>query len=138
MSIAFTSPSGTKQLNPSLTILRDLVLRGDESYWCVGSGDGSLEANLECGTATLSLILKEPYGFLLQFGMYDSTDDFVSINSSDFSSTVEASLGGNPWVVPANFFVSREKAWEAVEEFCSSGKMSKSLAWGRLAEQQWE
>lgn len=94
--------------------------------------------NLDRRHSPLSLILKEPYGFLLLYGMYDSTDDFVSISSTDFSTTVEASVGGNPWVVPTGFFVSRQKAWEAVEEFCRSGQMSKSLTWGRLAEQQWD
>jgi hypothetical protein len=113
-------------------------LHGDAKYWCVGSGDGSLEAKVGSGIVALSLVLKEPYGFLLQYGMYDSTDDFVSITSTDFSTTVQASLGGNPWVVPTGFFVSREKAWEAIEDFCQSGQMSKSLTWGRLADQQWD
>lgn len=113
-------------------------LHSNERFWCVGSCDGSLEAKVGSETVTLSLVLKEPYGFLLQYGVYDSTDDFVSISCTDFSTTVEASLDGNPWVVPTGFFVSRQKAWEAVEEFCLSGQMSKSLKWGRLAEQQWD
>jgi hypothetical protein len=138
MKITFRTPSGQEQFDPALAMLRDRVLNGDEDYWCVGSGDGSLEATLESGTAVLSLVLKEPYGFLLRYGTYDSTDDFVSLCFTDFSTTVEASLGGNPWIVPAGFFVSREKAWEAVVDFCRSGHMSRSITWGRLDEQRWD
>mgnify|MGYP002625507595 FL=1 len=119
-------------------LLRSLVLQGDESYWCGGSGEGSFEAEIESETAMLSLLLKEPYGFLLQYGTYESTDDFVAISSTDYSTTIEASIGGNPWVVPTAFFVSREQAYHAVEEFCRTGQMSKSLRWGKLSEQNWE
>ncbi len=135
--IKYRTPNGPDITNPTMEMLREKILHGDEKYWCVGSGAGSLETNLGSETVSLSLILKEPYGFLLLYGMDDSWDDFVSISSADFSTTVEASLGGNSWIVPTGFFVSRQKALEAVEEFCRSGQMSKSLTWGRLAEQQW-
>ncbi|MDW8244742.1 MAG: Imm1 family immunity protein [Thermogemmata sp.] len=134
-TIKFKPPNGPEITNPPIDMLRQLILMGDEQYWCVGSGEGSLTTDL--GPNALSLILKEPYGFLLWY-VTETGNDFVSIRSTDFSTTVEVAVCGNPWVVPVGFFVSRHKAWEAVEEFCRSGSMSKSLTWGRLAEQQWD
>jgi hypothetical protein len=135
MAIKFKPPNQPEIYNPPMEMLQHLILQGSEEYWCIGSGEGSVETELTANA--LSLILKEPYGFLLLF-VTPSGNDFVSISSTDLSTTVKVWMGGNPWVVPTAFFVSRPKAWEAVEEFCRSGQMSKSLKWGRLAEQQWD
>jgi hypothetical protein len=123
--------------DPPLGVLRQRILHGDDKYWSVGSGEGVIEADVAGQTVTLSLLLKEECGFLLQYGAYDSTDDFVTLGPPDYSVTVEVWIGGDPWIVPVAFFVSREKAWEAVQEFCHFGKMPQCVEWGRLADQRW-
>lgn len=137
MNTSFTPPVGCRIDNPPMEAIRDLVLQGDEQYWCAGSGDGSFELKFNDRTVMLSLVLKEPYGFLLQYGLYDSTDDYVARTTADSTTVVKTYLGGDARFVPNAFFIDRHKTWEAVEEFCSSGERCSSLTWVRLDEQQW-
>src|SRR6266446_7502159 len=124
--LKFRPPNKPEVINPPTGWLREVVLDGDEQYWSGGSGDGSLWTKVGSDTVSLGLILKEPYGFVVQYGKADSTEDFVAISSTDYSRTVQVWLGGNPWTVPTAFLVNRQKAWEAVEHFCRTGEMCKS------------
>ena len=136
MNVVFRDPSGQER-NIVEEELRELILTADERYWRIGSGEGSLEMTDSEPRRALTLSLKEPYGFLLQYGEYESTDDLVAVASTDHAETTEVIVGGNPWKVPTTFFVSRQAAWEAVEEFCRSGRPGNSLKWVRLDDQIW-
>lgn len=138
MNYLFRNPSGREVRSSDLNLVREHILHPSERYWCTGSGQASFEVKVNADTATLSLLFKETNGFLLQYGIYDSTDDFVSICSKDYSKTIGVYVGGDLWTVPVGFFVSPEMAGHAVAEFCASGSMSTMLTWGKLAEQHWE
>lgn len=135
--ITYSHPDGGSIDNPSLEELRKLILHGDEEYWQGGSGEGSLETTINGRLVSLSLMLEEPYGFLLMGLEEDSTDHYMSESSDDYSTTVTHYYEGEPWVVPTAFFVSRELALEAAQEFCRSGHRSKSIKWVLLGDREW-
>lgn len=138
MNTIFRDPLGKQWESLSDNILRERILSGDEGYWCAGSGEGCLETCRAGHKLALTMTLKEPYGFLLQYGEYDSTNDMIAVSSADYSKTTDVLVGGNAWRVPVAFFVSRAQAWDAAAEFISSGQMSPSVRWVRLDEQVWD
>jgi hypothetical protein len=137
METLFRHPNGEFIKNPSEAMLRKIIFNTDEKYWNFGAGEISLETQLESNQVMLTISFKAPYGFLVQYGAFDSTDDYVAISSKDYTQTIEIFIGGNPWTVPTSFFISQDKAWKAVLDFLTSGKMTSSLNWVMLAEQEW-
>ena len=147
MEIVFAPPAGKAIQNPSLEMLRDLVFQYEQNYWRRGSGDAKLYAAkrplyrdgaLASGRAIalMGLSFKEPYGFHVSHS-FSGEDDYVAISSHDYTETAELILEGNPWNIPVAFFVPREAAWDAVQEFIESGTRSAKLEWVKLCEQVW-
>jgi hypothetical protein len=95
--IVFITPMGRDHANPSPESLRDLVLRGGDSFWAVGCGQAAIEVTGEEGSARLLLMgLDGPGFFLIHESMSDS---FCSRNPSataDGDSIVEVHVGGDP------------------------------------------
>lgn len=107
-----------------------IVLDAGSEYWGSGSGQGWLRFTGDTEKRTqLLLSFNSNHGFFLEYVDSDKMRS-VSHGSGNFQKKVVVYLGGDPRVVPEKFFVPREVAWEAVKEFCSTGKRSEKATWG--------
>ena len=137
MQIEFSAPDGKADAF-SKAALRELIFNHGEEYWTYGSGSGTISFKNGAEERLLSLSFREESGFLLQYAAIDLTDIYVAISSSDYSRIVTIHIGGEPWEIPAAFFVSKVDAWTAADEFLSSGCRAPTLEWVRLSDQEWE
>jgi hypothetical protein len=148
MEFAFVPPTGAMLRNPTKKFLKDLIFNKPEAYWNQGTGCGDLltsdnilvspggTVNYTPNTRGIGLRLKEPFGFLLLFSRLGEEEE-VAIRSKDYSQITSVNLGGGPWKIPTAFFVSKDLAWKAVEDFLDTGERSKGLEWVRVADQRW-
>jgi hypothetical protein len=148
MYLVFRDPDGHVVPSPALTFVCAMV-ENDAAYWGSGSSSAGLFAHdkplvgadgglvINPGVRQLAVAYKQPYGFHLQFSvMFDQTD--VAISRDDYSRTTSLDLGGEPWIIPVAFFVSKEEALEAIQEFYRTGTASKKLRWVNLDQQTWD
>lgn len=132
----FSPPDGDEVTNPDKKWLRDLVLNKGEDFWNAGAGQGSLKFSGPDGTVELLLTMEQSLGFYLEYIDQNSVY-YVSLGNGSFEDTVTVYVGGDPLVLPSAFFVSREVAWTAVEEFCNTGQRSDALTWKDRSEVNW-
>ncbi len=134
--LTFSAPSGEVLENPELSDIKKLILTKGERYWNTGSGDGGFDFYYETGNANLQLIFDKKWGFYLLYRGADKKS-YTSFGPGDFDHTVSPGVGGDPLLLPTKFFVPRERAWEAVEEFCKSGQKSAKITWMDNAKVKW-
>ncbi len=80
--------------------------------------------------------MEQSLGFYLEYIDQHSVF-YVSLGNGNFEDTVTVYVGGEPLVLPLAFFVSREAASAAVEEFCNTGQRSDVLIWKDRNEVNW-
>jgi hypothetical protein len=111
----YVPPAGEQIEEPYSKYLRRLIKNEPASYWLAGSGDAAIQYRNRNGVVQSQLIFlfREPHGFHLEWHPAESTvatEDVVSIN-----------LGGAPWDLLSNEFVSRTMAARVVSAFIEEG-----------------
>lgn len=135
--IKFISPpDGNIIKNPNLEFLEILILYGESLYWNAGSGQASIELENNNVESYLTLTFDIDYGFQIEYKK-DGEPFYVSLGEGDFETTVSPYVGGDPWLLPTKFFISREEAWDVVAYFCETGLRSDETTWGKLQDQNW-
>jgi hypothetical protein len=133
----FSPPDGNTLTDPDVAFLKKLVLTGGDDYWNSGAGQGSLKYSGVNEKKELLLTFHERNGFSLEY--IDSRDVYyVSLGCGDFNHSVKVYVGGDPLILPTKFFVSRELACAAVEDFCLTGQPTPKIKWGKRSEQKWD
>ena len=129
--ITFYGPDGEKVENPSDEFIREFINK-DADYWQEGSGDSSFEAD-NCDEA-LIVFYEEPYGFFIM----RHPDYLVPYDEDKDNESIEHDVGGEPMVVPACSFVSREDAYQIITEYVKKQKFAKKYNWTDLYEIDFE
>lgn len=117
----FVPPSGEEVEEPFARYLRRLIMKEPAAYWESGSGDAAIMYRNRHGIVQSQLIFmfRDPHGFHTQ---YHWPSGPVMINHKSRHSTkppaiVETELGGAPWDLPADQFVSRWMAARIITAF---------------------
>ena len=129
--ITFYGPDGENIENPSDDFIKEFTNK-EADYWQQGSGDSSFEAD-NCDEA-LIIFYEEPYGFLI----LRHPDYLVPYDEDKDNESVEHDVGGEPMVVPACSFVSREDAYKIITEYVKKQKFAKKYNWTDLYEIDFE
>jgi hypothetical protein len=131
-----TPPYGDEIVNPDLRFIEILILYVNNEYWCAGPGQAWLDYKTDKLTYKLVLTFDINYGFYLEYK--DAKEDkFSSFGKGDFEHSVTVYVGGDPWILPTKFFVSRNEAWLAVKHFCETGEMYGEITWARSSDVDW-
>ena len=79
-------------------------------------------------TPSLCWFLEEPFGFHF---VYDSAEGArqLTYDGSGTQPRVKHYLGGNPIYLPRGCFVSKDLAWEVVQEFLRTQQFSAIVKW---------
>ena len=137
MGVFYVGPDGQMCDHPSRDFLHELVMRRGNEYWQSGTGDAVLGFNDR--REELFLMMREQYGFHLRH--LDDTpvrDYYVPVTSENYQDTGVIYVGGDVTQLPLAFFISRELAWIAVQEFLHTGGRAPELTWVPLSEQLWD
>jgi hypothetical protein len=121
----YIPPSGEALEEPFVRYLSCLILKEPASYWEAGSGDAAIHFRNRHGVVKSQLIfmLREPHGVHLE---YHGPQDLVlrcvrQGRNSRSTQSVNIVLGGAPWSLPVNQFVSRRIAARIVSAFVIGG-----------------
>jgi hypothetical protein len=121
----YIPPAGEAVEEPLVRFLRRLILKEPASYWEAGSGDAAIHYRNRYGVVLSQLIfmLREPHGVHLEFhGPEGPALRCVRKGRNSRSTQVVSTvLGGAPWDLPANQFVSRRTAAQIVAAFITEG-----------------
>lgn len=126
--VEYNGPIGEPVENPSEEFIKDIFFQKGDEYWKQGSGDSCFEVD-GC-EERLIFFYDEPYGFFIM----RHPDYLVLIDRDAEIQTIEHSVGGEPMAVPTCSYVSRETAYQIVQEFISSKKIPESVEWVDLYE----
>jgi hypothetical protein len=129
--ITFIAPDGVDRIAPSPEELRELVLNRGDDYWQADAGDAAIWYDREDGSRSrLILVEDERHGFFLLYEAPDGDGGYLCpVEEQATDETVTVYTGGEPMEVEARRFVSKEKAWEAVEYFLQTGEANPKLNW---------
>jgi len=111
------------------------ILKEDDHFWLTGAGDVILTFSDKSRDASLGVMFRKPFGYLLTYDNNWPTDArkelYVSVAGSDFRELVSLFVGGDFFNFWRDFFVSREKAREAIMQFCATGEQPVAVQWMR-------
>jgi hypothetical protein len=117
----FIPPSGEEVEEPFAHYLRRLIRKQPESWWVAGSGDAAIQFRNRDGVVLSQLIFmfRKPHGFHIEFHTPGANVSrcIQAGKTRQTSATITTSLGGAPWDVPANQFVSRAAAARIISAF---------------------
>jgi hypothetical protein len=117
----FIPPSGEKEKEPMPRYLRRLIRKEPASWWEAGSGDAAIQYRNRQGVVLSQLIFmfRDPHGFHIEF--HTSTANVLRCirpaKTKKAPAIITTSLGGAPWDIPANQFVSRTAAAHVISAF---------------------
>lgn len=126
--IRYNGPIETEKQNPSLEYIRDIIFNRGEKYWKQGGGDSCIE--IDGIEERLIFFYDEPYGFLVM----RHPDYLVPIDRSISIKTVEHMVGGEPMRIPTCSYISREKAFEIINNFINNKNIEELVEWIDLYE----
>jgi hypothetical protein len=128
MSLEFFNPQGEEIKDANLSEVVQLLQNQGESYWSVGSGAAELTFSEGGCTTKLQLVFHRNCGFHLLFVSPDRAR-FLSTGDGPLNHVVKPYVGGDPMPLPEAYFVTRETAVAAVEEFGKSGQQPSNVRW---------
>jgi hypothetical protein len=124
--ITFEDPIGSKLINPSMAVLRHLILTPDPQYWKQGSGDAILRFKEGKADRRMLIMPNEMYGIYLKF-LDEAGEEWLSLGEP--GRLKEVTECSDEWFASIGLFVSRERAWLAVEELAQIGVRTDKIAW---------
>jgi hypothetical protein len=105
--------------------MRKLILKQPSSWWQKGSSDASLHYRFRTGVVHSQLIFlqRDPHGFHIEYhGLNRPVMRCIKGRKSTAKlPDVEITLGGAPWTLPANSFVSPHLAAKVTTDFIARG-----------------
>jgi hypothetical protein len=134
--LTFYAPDGAHIPNPSCEMLHEFIFEKGHDYYAQGWGGGALEIMRHRVDAieklndqpTLEFFFVEPHGFFFRYYSVQGPV-LVTYDGSGCERLCEHYYGGDPMRIPTACFVSRECAWEIIQEFCRSGSYSPLAHW---------
>ena len=134
--IVFVSPADGEIIeSPDIKLLRILILYVD-NYWTFGSGQGEFTFKEKDKDRQLLITFDKDWGFHVEFqSNHEPTQ--VSLGKGDYDTTVSPYIGGNSWVLPTIFFITREETLLVVDHFLKTGERAPSIHWGNSSEINW-
>lgn len=135
--VDFYSPPYAEVISkPDLRLIQILILYVDAEYWTAGPGQAWFDYRDNDKNCQLILTFHTNHGFHVRYE--DEKSIKVSLGESgDYEHSVKTYVGGDPWILPTKFFVTREQTWQAVEEFCTTGNRTDVITWGDNREIKW-
>jgi hypothetical protein len=136
-ALTFYSPNGEFIRNPTEKLLRLLIFRKGHRYYGGGWGGACLQIMraLKGGGITivrdepgLEFFFVKPHGFFFRYWS-KSGPTLVPHDASARKRLVKHYYGGDPMWVPIACFVSRQVAWETVQEYCRSRLPCTTIKW---------
>ena len=121
----YRGPSGEKEDRPSLEFLRGIIFERGGEYWNEGGGDAGL---WPLSGEPLIFFYVHPHGFYMSF-LPDRDVEVVPYGGGSCEEVVMQYVGGEPMRRPRACFISREQAWDVVQEFVCHGRRSPRFNW---------
>jgi hypothetical protein len=121
----FIPPSGEEVEEPFLRYLRRLILKEPGNWWEAGSGDAAIQYRNRYGVVQSQLIfvLREQHGVHIEYHGPEQPVQHLIKNRhiKKLLPDIQITLGGAPWDIPSNQFVSRAVAARIVAAFIGEG-----------------
>ena len=129
--MTWVPPTGGEPIvQPRLAELEAAIMHRGSEFWDVGCGDGGLYFDVDSRAAgELYLAYSESAGFLVRHNDCATREEFALASGAPETESVVIHPGGNPWRLPARFFVPRQTAWQAVQQFIIDGSRAPDLGW---------
>jgi hypothetical protein len=145
----YSPPNGPSVDDAKLENILDRILNGAATYWCAGSYHATIYLGKHGGGApsVTLLFVKEFDAFYLEVHFVEVVDpqedirDFVTrIPDARLGRTEIANpwAGQNPYRLPRDFCVSRQKCAEIVTIFCLRGELDPNTHWVTHTEAGWD
>jgi hypothetical protein len=129
-TVVFTAPVGQEYTNPDPSWISELIQSRGGEYWASGSGDAGLRFQKEGETqAEMILVIREASGALVHHLYNGEARDYVMSATLFAQGEVTVKHSGNSWTLPSKFFVSREEALDAVQQFLLDGSRTERGRW---------
>ncbi len=136
--IDFYSPPYAEVIGePDLRLIKILILYVDAEFWTAGSGQAWFTYLDDDKNYQLVLTFHTDYGFHVRYKVEGESIKVSLGESGDYEHSVETFVGGDPWILPTKFFVTREQTWQAVEEFCTTGNKTDTITWTDNRDIKW-
>jgi hypothetical protein len=117
----FIPPSGEEIEEPYAKPLTRWLRKQPASWWESGSGDAAIQFRNRDGVVLSQLIFmfRAPHGFHIEFHSPRANVSrcIQSGKTRQKSAVITTSLGGAPWDIPSNQFVSRAAAARIISAF---------------------
>jgi hypothetical protein len=121
--ITYNGPTGDPVENPSIDFIKDIIFNKNADYWKKGSGDSGIE--IEGLDEQFVFFYDEPYGFFIM-----RHPDYLAPYDKDAKiEVIEHKVGGEPMKVPSCCYVSRDKAFEIINEFVETEQIPENVNW---------
>jgi hypothetical protein len=128
--INFYDSMGGEEALPSVEWLKDKVFNGDDGFWEGATGETALSYGNGKVGASLYLIGREKYGFMVQHKYKGDKERRHTLRFGEHKGeTVTAAVGGNPGSYYREYFVPKEVAWQAIEHLLKTGERKPDLTW---------
>ena len=135
-ALTYQDPDGEEMIPRPRDLRAILYEKGPEYYWNSGSASlyGTARDNRGVvvysihNTPSLSWFLEEPYGFHFTFHPANGPR-LLTYDGSGPQPRVKHYLGGEPMFLPVGCFVSRDVAWEVVQDFLHRQQPSPVVKW---------
>lgn len=134
--LIFCNPDG-EEVPPRPEVLRAIIYEQGPEYYA-NSGSASLYSTARDprgivvysahNTAHLCWFLEEPFGFHFSFCPPKGPEQ-LTYDRSGPQPRVKHYIGGEPIYLPRGCFVSRDLAWEVVQEFLNAQQPSPVVQW---------
>jgi hypothetical protein len=130
MNLTFLAPDGLAVPEADLSFVAQQIEKQPDSYWEYQTGMASL-LDVENSSPQLTFTARHSLGVLVRYCTEDGADELVLTNPTSTSSGDEVAIyfGGDEWVVPGRYFVSKNLALQAIAEFWRSGRMLRGQNW---------
>jgi hypothetical protein len=130
----YRGPNNDTCENPSLEFLRTIIFERGHDYWDQGSGDSGLWP--EVGEP-LIFFYDHPHGFYMGFSPGGDVE-VVPYDGGPCDEVVTHFVGGEPMRRPRACFISREQAWDIVQEFVCHHRRSPRFTWTSIGDLDFE
>jgi len=137
--IKFISTEGQEYENPPLSQFIQAVEAGNQTEWEGYSGQAGIYWRDDKGDRQIIFTPSGADKYILQY--YDNSSEqdyyFISSGGGNVDDITEVYVGGDPWLIPANLFVSKADALIVLAHFYNTHERSDAIEWVKNSEVDW-
>lgn len=124
----YYGPIGAPVENLGEEFMKKIFFQEGEEYWKQGNGESSIEVEEDGECESLVFFYTEPYGFFV----IRYPDFLVPFQKVEKIETIKHLVAGSSLYVPSCSYVDRNQAYQIVQHFLTTKKVSDFVDWVEL------